>query len=154
MSPKIKRRFHAIIRRSGIRPRRVLEVGGVMGEGSLLRFPELAGAERYCLNLVAMDSDAGITAVQGNANDMREVKDAEGGVGRGGHIEDGIVGRRAHGVESRVEDGGDLELAGEGLRAAALEVAYAVHGIAGQAVSRQMGVANDAAGANQDDGAR
>jgi SAM-dependent methyltransferase len=74
MSPKVKRRFHAIIKRSGIRPQRVLEVGGVMGEGSLLRFPELAGAERYCLNLVAMPSDGEITAVQGNANDMRAFK--------------------------------------------------------------------------------
>jgi len=74
MSPKVKRRFHAIIRRTGIRPQRVLEVGGVMGEGSLLRFPELAGAERYCLNLVAMPSDGEITAVQGNANDMKAFK--------------------------------------------------------------------------------
>ena len=74
MSPKVKRRFHAIIRRSGIRPERALEVGGVMGEGSLLRFPELAGTERYCLNLVAMPSDGEITAVQGNANDMKAFK--------------------------------------------------------------------------------
>jgi SAM-dependent methyltransferase len=74
VSPRVKRRFHTIIRRSGIRPERVLEVGGVMGEGSLLRFPELAGAERYCLNLVAMPSDDGITAVKGNANDMSMFK--------------------------------------------------------------------------------
>ena len=44
-----------------------------MGEDSLLRFPELAGAERYCLNLVDMPSEDGITAVTGNANDMRDV---------------------------------------------------------------------------------
>jgi SAM-dependent methyltransferase len=74
VSPKVKRRFHNIIRRSGIRPERVLEVGGVMGEGSLLRFPELAGAERYCLNLVAMESEDGIRAVKGNANDMSVFK--------------------------------------------------------------------------------
>ena len=44
-----------------------------MGANSLLRFPELAGAERYCLNLVDMASDGEITAVTGNANDMRGV---------------------------------------------------------------------------------
>lgn len=44
-----------------------------MGPGSLLRFPELAGAERYCLNLVDLPSDEEITAVTGNANDMRGV---------------------------------------------------------------------------------
>jgi len=74
VSPKIKRRFHTIIRRSGIRPARALEVGGLMGEDSLLRFPELAGAERYCLNLVELPSDGEITAVKGNANDMSEFK--------------------------------------------------------------------------------
>src|ERR671915_256257 len=65
------RRYHRIIRRTGIRPERALEVGGLMGEDSLLRFPELAGAERYCLNLYEMPSEDGITAVKGNANDMR-----------------------------------------------------------------------------------
>jgi SAM-dependent methyltransferase len=70
VSPKVKRRFGDIIRRSGIRPERALEVGGLMGEDSLLRFPELAGAERYCLNLVELPSDEQITAVTGNANDM------------------------------------------------------------------------------------
>ncbi len=66
-------RFHRIIRNSGIKPKRVLEVGGVMDEGSLLRFPELATAERFCLNLVEMPSDAHITSVTGNANDMSGV---------------------------------------------------------------------------------
>ena len=74
MSPKVKRRFHAIIKRTGIRPDRALEVGGLMGEDSLLRFPELAGAERYCLNLVDLPSDREITAVRGNANDMSQFK--------------------------------------------------------------------------------
>ena len=69
------RRYHTIIRRAGIRPTRALEIGGLMGENSLLRFPELAGAERYCLNLVEMPSDGEITAVTGNANDMRGVFD-------------------------------------------------------------------------------
>jgi SAM-dependent methyltransferase len=67
------RRYHTIIRRAGIRPERALEVGGLMGADSLLRFPELAGAERYCLNLVQMPGDGEITAVTGNANDMRDV---------------------------------------------------------------------------------
>ena len=56
-----------------MRPERALEVGGLMGENSLLRFPELAGAERYCLNLYEMPSEDGITAVKGNGNDMRGV---------------------------------------------------------------------------------
>jgi len=65
------RRYHTIIRRSGVRPERALEVGGLMGEDSLLRFPELAAADRYCLNLHELPSEDGITAVKGNANDMR-----------------------------------------------------------------------------------
>jgi SAM-dependent methyltransferase len=71
--PKIMRRYHRIIRGTGVLPERALEVGGLMGEKSLLRFPELAGAERYCLNLYKMPSEDGITAVKGNANDMRGV---------------------------------------------------------------------------------
>jgi SAM-dependent methyltransferase len=67
------RRYHTIIQRTGIRPERALEVGGLMGEKSLLRFPELAQAERYCLNLYEMPSEDGIKAVKGNANDMRDV---------------------------------------------------------------------------------
>jgi SAM-dependent methyltransferase len=74
VSPKVKRRFRTIIRRSGIQPERALEVGGVMGPGSLLRFPELAAVARYCLNLVKMPSDDEITAVVGNANDMSMFK--------------------------------------------------------------------------------
>jgi SAM-dependent methyltransferase len=67
------RRYHAIIRRSGVRPERALEVGGLMGESSLLRFPELADADRYCLNVRELPSEDGITAVKANANDMRDV---------------------------------------------------------------------------------
>jgi SAM-dependent methyltransferase len=67
------RRYHTIIQRTGIRPERALEVGGLMGADSLLRFPELAGADRYCLNLVDQPSEDTITAVTGNANDMRDV---------------------------------------------------------------------------------
>ncbi len=64
------RRFHHIIRRTGIKPERALEVGGVMGKGSLLRFPELAEADRFCLNLAEMPSADGITSITGNANKM------------------------------------------------------------------------------------
>jgi SAM-dependent methyltransferase len=71
----VQRKVHAIIRESGVRPRRALEVGGVMGPDSLLGSPELAGAERYCLNLVDMQSRDGITAVTGNANDMSAFDD-------------------------------------------------------------------------------
>ncbi len=67
------RRYQSIIQRTGVRPARALEVGGLMGANSLLRFPELVQAERYCLNLVEMPSDDGITAVKGTANDMRGV---------------------------------------------------------------------------------
>jgi SAM-dependent methyltransferase len=67
------RRYHAIIRRTGIRPERALEVGGWTGEGSLLRFPELEQADRYCLNLQQLPSKDGITAVKGNANNMRDL---------------------------------------------------------------------------------
>ena len=69
------RRYHRIIRRSGVLPERALEVGGLMGEDSLLRFPELAGAERYCLNLVDLPSDGEVKAVKGDANDMRQFDD-------------------------------------------------------------------------------
>jgi SAM-dependent methyltransferase len=71
--PRIMRRFHTIIKRTGVRPSRALEVGGYIGANSLLRFRELEQAERYCLNVIDMQSADGITAVTGNANDMRRV---------------------------------------------------------------------------------
>jgi hypothetical protein len=40
VSPKVMQQFHNVIRRSGIRAERALEVGGVMGDKSLQRFPE------------------------------------------------------------------------------------------------------------------
>lgn len=75
MHAKVKETFHAAIRDSRVRPRRALEVGGAMGANSLLRCPELEGVERDCLNLVAQRSADGITAVTGNANDMRVFDD-------------------------------------------------------------------------------
>jgi SAM-dependent methyltransferase len=75
--PRIKQRFHGVVRRSGIRPARALEVGGVTGPNSLLDSPEILGAERYCLNLVKMPpGNDGIITVKGNANDMRVFDDA------------------------------------------------------------------------------
>lgn len=73
MHPHVKRRYRNIIRTTGIKPERALEVGGLVGAQSLLRFPELAGVDRYCLNLVPQQGDGDITAITGNANDMRGV---------------------------------------------------------------------------------
>ncbi len=71
MRPDVHREFHRIIRESRVRPRSVLDVGGTLGRGSLLRFPELAGASRSCLNLRRLKKkDAEIEAVEGDANDM------------------------------------------------------------------------------------
>jgi SAM-dependent methyltransferase len=70
MRPEVQREFHRIIRETRAQPSSALEVGGVMGPKSLLRFPELAAASRYCLNLVEMRSDDQVQAVTGNANQM------------------------------------------------------------------------------------
>src|SRR5688500_10237951 len=67
------RRYPRIIGRTAARPERALDVVGLLGETSRLRCPELAGADRYCLNLYEMPSEDGITAVKGNGNDMRGV---------------------------------------------------------------------------------
>lgn len=71
MHRRIKSEFHRIIRERGLRPQAALEVGGGLGANSLLRFPELEGAERVCLNLHRRPDRDGIRAVAGNANDMR-----------------------------------------------------------------------------------
>jgi SAM-dependent methyltransferase len=68
--PEVQQEFHRIIRESGVRPRSALEVGGVLGPGSLLRFPELTDASRYCLNLTPLRRDKDIEGVRGNANDI------------------------------------------------------------------------------------
>ena len=70
MRPEIHREFHRIIRESDLRPRAALEVGGVLGPASLLRFPELAGASRHCLNLKRLRHDPDIEGITGNANAM------------------------------------------------------------------------------------
>lgn len=74
--PLIKQRFETIVRETGVRPRRALEVGGLTGPKSLLRMPELRAAERYSLNLKQMPSRGGITAVTGTANRMDPFADA------------------------------------------------------------------------------
>jgi SAM-dependent methyltransferase len=70
VDPAVKRTFCSILSESALRPRRALEVGGLIGPKSLLRCPTLRGVERYCLNLRPLESARGITAVEGNANDM------------------------------------------------------------------------------------
>lgn len=75
MHRKIKRRFHAILRRSGRRFERALEVGGVTGPDSLLDAPQLAGAQRYCLNLLEQADGDGVIPVAGDANDMHMFED-------------------------------------------------------------------------------
>jgi SAM-dependent methyltransferase len=75
MHPAVKETICAIVSASGLQPRKALEVGGLMGPKSLLRCPGLKRAERYCLNLRPMASARGITAVQGNANDMGMFED-------------------------------------------------------------------------------
>jgi SAM-dependent methyltransferase len=70
MNPHIKRAFRAAVRASGLRPARVLEVGGKTGGRSLVRCPELAHAELMCLNVDEQQSQDSVTFVQGNGNDM------------------------------------------------------------------------------------
>ena len=75
MHAAVKETICAIVTASGLRPGRALEVGGLMGPKSLLRCPSLNRIDRYCLNLRPMASARGITAVQGNANDMGMFED-------------------------------------------------------------------------------
>jgi hypothetical protein len=73
--PKIQARFIEIIRTSGLKPDRALEIGGYVNENSLLLSPALEGSERYCLNLNRMRTDTPIKPVVGNANDMHMFED-------------------------------------------------------------------------------
>ncbi len=74
-NPKIQRRMRGIVRRSGIKPERVLEVGGYVDEKSLLRFKLLRHADRWCINLVEQPEGTGINHVVGSSNDMHMFKD-------------------------------------------------------------------------------
>jgi ubiquinone/menaquinone biosynthesis C-methylase UbiE len=69
-------RFGEILAERGVHPDRVLEVGGRIGPDSLLLFPELADAKRFCINLEDIADDYGISAVTGNANNMDMFGDA------------------------------------------------------------------------------
>jgi SAM-dependent methyltransferase len=73
-NPLIQKRMQRIVRRSRIKPKRVLEVGGYVGEKSLLHSPEMEPAERWCINLVEQPTGTGITPVVGNSNDMHMFK--------------------------------------------------------------------------------
>jgi SAM-dependent methyltransferase len=75
MHPKVMAAIHGVVRDSGLRARRALEVGGRTGPRSLLRAPEIEPAERYCLNLTRERSRDGVTAVVGNANHMDMFED-------------------------------------------------------------------------------
>jgi SAM-dependent methyltransferase len=75
LHPEIQTRFAEIIRRSGLRPERALEVGGYLGRKSLLRSPEVRRAERYCINLVELHGRGPVKPVLGNANDMHMFED-------------------------------------------------------------------------------
>lgn len=76
MHRDVQQTIHRIISESRLQPRRALEVGGLTGPKSLLRFPELERADRYCVNLAALESRAGIKAVAANANDLGVFEDA------------------------------------------------------------------------------
>ena len=70
VNPNIQKRVHQVIRRSGVHPGRILEVGGSVEGGSLLNAPNLRHAERWCINLVEQPEGMGITPVVGTSNDM------------------------------------------------------------------------------------
>ena len=70
MAAAVKQKIHDVVTQSRVEPARVLEVGGVIGRKSLLDHPQLAMAERVCLNLVPVGEQDGIDVVIGNANRM------------------------------------------------------------------------------------
>ena len=76
MHHRVQRRFAEIFELTAIAPRRALEVGGRTGPTSLLRFPQLADAERFCVNLEPIKDQDGITAITGNANDLHMFRDS------------------------------------------------------------------------------
>lgn len=70
MDQRIKERFREIVRERAPRPKRVLEVGGLLGKKGLLNLPELLDAERHLLNLVIRGKSDEINIHEGNSNDM------------------------------------------------------------------------------------
>lgn len=75
VDPRIKQRFRTIVSESGLEIDNVVEVGGLPGPESLLRLPELRGAERVCVNIVERPSRRSIRFVTANANDMHMFDD-------------------------------------------------------------------------------
>jgi SAM-dependent methyltransferase len=69
MNPEVKRVFRSAVQASGLRPARVLEVGGNISR-PLIRCPELDGAELVCVNLRKQTERDGLRFVHGNANDL------------------------------------------------------------------------------------
>ena len=74
-NPRIQAKFFEIIRESGVRPARALEIGGYVNKNSLLIAPELERADRYCINLTPLRADTPINTVIGNANEMHMFED-------------------------------------------------------------------------------
>src|SRR3954454_3062621 len=70
MALEIKDTLLAQVRSTGIKPSRVLEVGGVAGPKSLLTGPETAGADKFVLNIAEVKKAPGVVNVVANANDM------------------------------------------------------------------------------------
>lgn len=77
MDKRVKLEIHRIVQTRALRPKRALEVGGLTGPNSLLRFPEFADTEKVCLNLAEKPDHNGIKTVTCNANDMHVFKDGE-----------------------------------------------------------------------------
>lgn len=74
--PELRKRIRGLIRETGIEPKRVLEIGGYVDKRSLMRFPELRSADRWCINLVDQPRGTGINHVIGNSNHMPMFEDA------------------------------------------------------------------------------
>lgn len=70
MHPRIHEKFHEIIKAHGPRDGSVLEIGGLPGPHSLLRFPELEKTRKVLVNLTKKKKVNGIETVQANSNDM------------------------------------------------------------------------------------
>ena len=71
MHQRVQQHFFDLLDDRGVKPRRVLEVGGRTNKNSLLLAPAIQDAEqRIALNLAEQQDRDGMVAVVGNANDM------------------------------------------------------------------------------------
>ena len=73
--PELQKRIRGLVRKSGIDPERVLEVGGYVDKRSLMRSKKLRNADRWCINLVDQPEGTGINHVVGNSNHMPMFED-------------------------------------------------------------------------------